>query len=311
MKLFKYTAAGLCGFLPLIFFSCNAADPLAGLKQEVQDICMEADAEIGVALVVDSGDWIAVNDDVLYPMMSVVKFHQALAVSHCLYEKGGTLDTVLHVTSADLREGTWSPLRDSRPEGDFDISVGELLTYTLQQSDNNACDILFDRIVSPSGTDEYIRSLPLCSDDFSIACTEADMMRDNSLAFANRTSPLAAAGLLSYFIHPDSTLPYKSFIMNTMIGCTTGRGRLAAPFAGTESCRGKYADDGVVVGHKTGSGYIDSDGRITATNDIGFFILPDGRSYCLAVFVKNSPLPLPETEKIISDISLAVYEYLK
>lgn len=73
------------------------------------------------------------------------------------------------------------------PEGDIAVSVKELLKYTLQLSDNNACDILFDRIIGPAETDTYIRSLGIT--DFSIAVNE-DTMHEDPEAAGSTGQPL-------------------------------------------------------------------------------------------------------------------------
>ena len=45
-------------------------------------------------------------------------------------------------------------------------------------------------------------------------------------------------------------------------------------------------------------------------NDIGFVLLPDGRTYSIAVFVKDSEENSQVNNKIIADISRIVYEYV-
>ena len=120
----------------------------------------------------------ASSGDVFYPMLSVFKFHQALAVCGWLRQGGIPLDTEVDVTPDMLQENTWSPLRDEHPQGGR-FPYGTLLTYSLVQSDNNACDILFSLTGGPAMTDRYIRSLGV--DGFDIECTEA-MMHENLAA---------------------------------------------------------------------------------------------------------------------------------
>ncbi|MFR6429750.1 MAG: class A beta-lactamase, partial [Parabacteroides merdae] len=50
-------------------------------------------------------------------------------------------------------------------------------------------------------------------------------------------------------------------------------------------------------------------GQQRGCNDIGFVLLPDGRTYSIAVFVKDSEESFAENSKIIADISRIVYEY--
>lgn len=75
--------------------------------------------------------------------MSVFKFHQALAVADYLDRNGLTPDTEIFIPEEELVPDTYSPLRKEFPEGEISLSVSRLLEYSLQLSDNNACDILF------------------------------------------------------------------------------------------------------------------------------------------------------------------------
>ena len=68
-------------------------------------------------------------------------------------------------------------------------------------------------------------------------------------------------------------------------------------------------ESGAVIGHKTGSGYRLPDGRLSACNDIGFVTLPDGRTYFIAVFIKDSALTDAENDRLITDISAIAYRF--
>ena len=179
------------------------------------------------------------------------------------------------------------------------MSIADLLKYTLQQSDNNACDILFNYQGGPDSVNRYIQSLGIR--DCEITHTENDMHEDLDLCYSNWSTPLAAAKLLEIFRR--KTLfdeAYKNFIYQTMVECKTGQDRLVAPLA----------DKGVVIGHKTGTGDLNAKGQQIGCNDIGFVLLPDGRTYSIAVFVKDSEESFAENSKIIADISRIVYKYV-
>lgn len=282
----------LSGFVSIVSYAC----PLDNLRNEIRRCISKYDAKVGVALMINDTDTLTVNNHEKYPMMSVVKFHQALAVCHFLQEEGIPLDSVIHVSKEELLENTYSPLRDRFPEGNMEISISELLKYTLQQSDNNACDILFDRIVRVGDTDRYIRSLGIT--DFSIEVDEGDMHMNLNNCYRNWTTPFAAVRLLNIFLSMDAVSgAYFDFIKKTMTECTTGTNRLPYPLKNTD----------VIIGHKTGTGDKNSDGQFIGINDIGFIYLPDGRKYFIAVFVKDSAEDFQTTEKIIAEISSVVY----
>lgn len=277
-----------------------AQEKREGLEKQLKEVIAGKKAQIGVAVIINGKDTIALNNDDRYPMMSVFKFHQALAVAHYLEQKGLPLTTPVYVRKSDLRPNTYSPLRDKYPEGELNISIQDLLVYTLQWSDNNACDILFDYTEGVKKTDAYIRSLGLTN--FSIAATEDDMHRDLQLCYENWTTPLDAAQLLELFItRPIWADTYQTFIKRTMIECETGKDRLPKPLLGTQA----------IIGHKTGTGNYNAKGQLIGTNDIGFVLLPDGQRYTIAVFVKDSEESGQTTTQIIADVSKVVYQYMK
>ncbi|MBD5558639.1 MAG: class A beta-lactamase, subclass A2 [Desulfovibrio sp.] len=283
----------------LILFLAAASRAQTDLKRELEALTANMPATVGVAVIIDGRDTVTVNNDQRFPLMSVFKFHQALAVAHRLAERGIPLETEIWITKEDLPPNTWSPLRDAHPEGNFGMSIAELLRLTLQQSDNNACDILFDRICSVKDTEAYIHGLGIR--DCAISATEADMHADLDKCRDNWTTPLAAARLMERFLTED-ILPESlhEFIKVTMIGCTTGANRLARPLRETK----------VVLGHKTGTSERDADGRLIALNDAGFVLLPDGRHYTIAVFIKDSRASDDETEAMLAEISARVYRYI-
>lgn len=168
------------------------------LEAEILKITEGADARVGVALIVDGQDTLTVNNDYGYPLMSVMKLHQAIAVTSYLEEKGRSLDEATCITSRDLKPDTWSPLRDRYPEGNVRMSIRELLCYTLQQSDNNACDILFSRVLGTEGVDSLLRTAGV--KDFAIAATEDAMHRELSRCQDNWSTPLSTAEMLDRLV---------------------------------------------------------------------------------------------------------------
>lgn len=270
------------------------------LSEELRQAIKDVKAQIGIAVIVDGKDTVTINDTVQYPMLSVFKFHQALAVMDYLHRHNLSPDAKIYITGSDLKPDTYSPLRNKYPYGNIDLSIAELLKYSLQQSDNNACDILFRYIGGTKTVDSYIRSLGI--QDFSVTATEDDMHRNPEVTYDNWTTPLAAAKLVEIFLQrnlfPET---YQRHIFQTMTTCQTGKNRLPEPLS----------DKDIIIGHKTGSSGRNSKGQRTGTNDIGFVILPDGYHYSIAVFVKDSDEEDKTNEQIIATISRIVYEYVQ
>ncbi len=262
------------------------------MRTALENYVRTHDAEIGIAVITDLHDTICINNNIRYPMNSVMKLYQAMAVADVMQRQGHRLDSLIDVSRKTLEEDTYSPMLTQYPRGNFRISVADLLKYSLQQSDNNACDIMFHHIVDVTETDRYIRGLGL--NGFAISASEADMHSDTTRTHDNWNYPLTAAMLINRLfterIYEDE---YQHFLINTLNGCTTGGNRLAKPLLPTNA----------VIGHKTGTGFESADGRPQGINDVGFISLPNGRSYSIAVFVKSSRYDMAGTERLIAEVS--------
>lgn len=266
------------------------------LQRQIQDLIRDADATVGVAVLTSGGESFAINDTIGFAMLSTFKFPLAMAVLHQLDERGTPLDTALLITKADLLPDTYSPLRDSCPEGNFRLPVRRLIEYAITLSDNNACDILLRFIGGPAALQQYIRSIGIPG--IAIAADEALMHRSPENVYLNHARPSSAAFLIDRFLQGNLLSPaHQQFLKNTMIATSTG----------TDKLRGMLPSS-AVVGHKTGS----SDrihGMKIADNDIGFVLLPDGTHYSIAVFVMNSRESDTANAALIARISKLVYDH--
>ncbi|WP_128331002.1 class A beta-lactamase, subclass A2 [Apibacter sp. HY039] len=269
------------------------------LEKTINSIIKNKKATVGVAVIYDGRDTLTVNNNYHYPTMSVFKFHQSLAVLDYMDKNLLPLETPLFLKKSDLRPNTYSPLRDERPEGNFSISIGELVKYTVAKSDNNTSNALFHYMSGTRMTDLYIRTLGI--KDFAITATEAEMSDDFNNQYLNWTTPLAAARLLEVFLKDDLvSKDTRDFLVNAMVQTTTGPDKLKALLPATTK-----------IGHKTGSSARSKEGLKVADNDIGFVVLPNGKQYSIAVFVMNSMESDKTNARIIADISKAVYDFYK
>ena len=115
--------------------------------------------ETGVAVIIGSRDTVAVNNENIYPMMSVFKVHQALAVCNAFDRSGQSLDTMMTIRRDALDPETWSPMMKEHPEPVIRLTVKDLMRYSLIWSDNNASNFMFSSLVSVPGTDSFIATL--------------------------------------------------------------------------------------------------------------------------------------------------------
>jgi len=291
----------ICSILALFFMSCGGHDGISELSDKIKEFADSQPGKIGVAVITADGDTLTVNDSADYPLMSMFKLHEAIAVCRRLDCYPAGLDSTVKVCRRELDPETWSPMMHDFQADEFTVSVGALLDYILIHSDNNASNILFDRIVSAPETDACIRSV-LPQHDFRILYTESQMKSDNSLSYENRTSPLAYASLVNR-LFTDSIVSRgkQDFVIRAMQECKTGMTRIAAGLP----------DDGrIYFAHRTGTGYVNRRGGIVAVNDGGYVRLPDGRSYTIVVLIKDFDGTGEQAESIIARISRAVYDHI-
>ncbi len=280
--------------------SSSAGISGSSLQRQLQEYVADKDARIGIAVIIDGCDTVCVNATREFPMLSVYKFPQALAVADFCRENDISLTDSIQIQAVEIKENTWSPMRDRYGVGDMSLSVAELLDFTLTMSDNNACDILFRMTGGPQVTDSLMKHIGF--PDITVASTEDEMHRDVYLCYLNRSTPLDMARLFDYFnTELRHMSPEYEYIAQLLEGCSTGTDRLAVPL--------RSAD--VVFGHKTGTGDRNSQGRIIAVNDCGYVNFPDGRRYSVAVFIADSAYDMDETSAIIADISKKIITFVE
>lgn len=277
--------------------SCSANGRHEGLREELTEFVAGKDANIGIAVIIDGTDTVAVNGDKEFPMLSVYKFPIALAFAeHCRRSNVELTDSIA-VSPGDLHSDTYSPMTEkllassSVATAPLKVPAAELLAYMLQQSDNNASDIILRETGGAESVAEYLGELEITG--VKVQNSEDEMHIDNSLCYANCATPIGMAALMEKFDREfDDPISFE--IKRMMETCATGTDRLAKPLTKA------------LIGHKTGTGFILPDGRLMAVNDAGYVHLPNGRNYAIAVFIENSGYDMARTEALIAEISQIV-----
>lgn len=253
---------------------------------------------VGVAVrEVEAGDSAQVNAYAHLPMQSVYKLPLALAVLHQVDQGRLRLDQNLLLRPADLLPDTWSPLRDRYPQGNVRVALREVLRYTVSESDNNGCDILFRLLGGPAAVQAYVQSLGIMQ--MRLVATEEEMHRQEDVQYQNWATPAAVRQLLEgvsrgRYLSP----PSQACLWQMLTTGPTGLRRLRAGVpAGTE------------VAHKTGTSGTNKAGLTAATNDAGLLTLPNGHHVAVVVFVTNATAPEADCEGIIAAVSRAVWTY--
>lgn len=308
LHLFVLAISVLC---LIVISACRRAKPENNIRtsasytrviaDSISKAIMNYPGEIGVAVIINNTDTVTVNNKSIYPMMSVFKLHQALAVCDYFDRHNISLDSLMTMHRDSLDHETWSPMIKDHIEPVVSLTVKELLRYTLIQSDNNASNLMFAKLIGTAETDSFIATL-IPRSSFQILYSEKEMSSDHDKAYDNFTSPLGAAVLMNR-LFTDSLVSSdkQSFIMNTLKECKTGTDRIVAPLLDKE---------GVTVAHKTGSGYTNENGVLAAHNDLAYICLANDVCYTLAVFVKDFNGNETQAAKAIAHISAIVYSFV-
>lgn len=237
----------------------------------VANFAMADVLEDNLSYSIRKGDTIfSYNGDKKFALHSVMKFPQALYVAHFLADKEISLDQCVMVEKKDLMTDTWSPMLDTFDDKK-EFSYRELLALSLQQSDNNACDILFRHCGEPEKVEDYIKSLEIY--DISIKKTEKEMHDNPSAADENCCTSSSIVILLDWFYNHRNDNEYLQYIWNLMLNCKTGQDRIRAALP-----------PGAQLINKTGTGprYHES---YCETNDVGIVLMPDGTHIPIAIFI--------------------------
>lgn len=269
------------------------------LRNDILDLTRSVDGRIGVGIRhINTGDTITINGSDHFPMQSVYKFHLSLAVLDQVDKGKLSLNQKIRISKSDYFPGTWSPIAKKYPEGNVELSIRELLSYTVSQSDNNGCDILFRLVGGPKKVNDYIHGLGIR--DVAILNTEAEMHRDETLQYKNSTTPNEMISLLTLFSQ------------NKILSSTAQEELLAmlkqTP-TGPKRIKG-LLPPGTIVAHKTGTGSREND-VLSAINDVGVMTLPNGQHIAIAFFISGARNDDTTLETVMAKISKLVYDRFK
>lgn len=226
----------------------------------------------GICIIYE-GKVVGTNLNKVFAMHSVMKFPQALYVAEYLKKHSISLEDSILIKKKELKQDTWSPMMKLFDNERY-FTYRELLSLSLVQSDNNACDILFKYTGSPKHVEKYIHKLGFS--EIHIKLSEKDMGEKPALSAKNNSTPLDMAKLFLWLLEHKEKSEHLSFIWNTMRKCETGAERLPS-----------LVPNGGYIVHKTGTGFTNLD-KTTDKNDAGIIFLPNGKYMAIVAFIQHS-----------------------
>lgn len=271
------------------------------LRRAIERIVEPAEAAVGVAVLFEEqGEerLVTVGDDAEYPMLSVFKFHVAVAALDRMERERIAPGEKMEIEARRMLADTYSPLRDTNPGCDLSVSYGDLIRYAVSLSDNNACDLLIDFAGGIERVAACIRRTGVGV--VVLSETEQTMHADLRNCYRNRTAPSAMVRLMKA-VCTGRVLgaSQTELLVRAMTETSTGADKMRAGLPA-----------GTYFGHKTGSSDRMADGVKIADNDAGFFRLPDGSMCYVAVFVTDSSESDAANAAIAARVASAVYETL-
>ena len=285
-------------FISLCLFSLQVkSQTIQDLRNSINTITSTKNATVGISVKgIEDKDTLSINGNKETTLMSVFKFHIALAVLNRVDKGKLKLNQKFFIKKEDLMPETWSPIREEYPEGNMYLTLDQLLRYTVSHSDNNGCDILLNIIGGTDSVQKFINQQGI--KDFTIKVNEQQMSSFDKF-YLNTTTPLATTDLLEKFyngkvLKKETTKYLYQIMVETSRGLTWMKAGLPA---GTE------------LAHRTGISSRNENNLRAAMNDVGIVKLPNGKHFILSVYLKNINEEMADTEKIIADISNAVWEY--
>jgi len=302
-----------------------AAEPPQALQAELSHLGKPAEGVVGIAAwrLDGSGPRVLVNADQAFPMASTFKVAVAGKILADVDTEKLSLNQLVPVPHAMMVES--EGLASTFPYEGVSVSVKNLLELMLTVSDNTATDVLTKLAGGPAAVTAWVRSQGI--DGLRVDRDTAGLIRDfyglppgpsfpESLEAGlkanpkledigdkpdpkfdkdpkDTATPLAMGTLLQRIFTGKALSPASTKLLTgIMERNTTGKARI----------RGRLPE-GTVVAEKTGT----IGGSV---NNVGLVTLPgDGGKIVMAVFIKESPKPFEDRERVIADIARALYDY--
>jgi beta-lactamase class A len=298
------------------------------LQRRLQALAEAYKEPVGIAVTDVASGWTAqVAGDQLFPQQSVSKLWVALAVMQAVDDGKLALDQWVVMRPED-RSVFYQPLsnRIRGPNG-LSITVADLLRHALIESDNSANDKLIAELGGAGSVTRVIAAKRLHG--VAVGGTERDVQTRTAgltwkpeyghtwifkTARAQLPDAVRDAALAAYLADPpDGATPVgivtalsalkrgellsrasTDFMLGLMGEARTGTMRMHAA-----------VPHGWSLAHKTGTGP-DWRGASVGINDVGLLTAPDGRTYAVAVMIRQTGRPASARHAIMQNVVRAV-----
>lgn len=308
-----------------------APAPPAAFQAEVERLSKAYGEPVGIAVSEVAQGWTAsALGDETFPQQSVSKLWVALSVMQAVDDKRLSLDQTVTMGPED-RSVFYQPLasriRASRP---LEITVADLMRHALIESDNAANDRLIREVGGPGVVTLTIADKGLHG--LAVGGTEREVQTKTAglewrpeygvtwmfkQARAALPDDIRDQALTTYLTNPpDGATPdgivtalaalkrgellsraSTDFMLGLMEEARTGQLRMKAAVA-----------PGWSLAHKTGTGP-DWRGASVGINDVGLLTAPDGRTFAVAVMIRQTRQGPTARHRLMQGVARAVEAY--
>jgi beta-lactamase class A len=285
----------LCFFL---IVNTVLAQNKATVKANLAQLVAAFDGRVGVVFEnINTGQVFKINANNKFPMQSVYKLPLAMAVLDQIDNGKLRLDQKCSLKPSDLLPNTHSPLRDTYPKGTDDISLQEIVAYTVARSDNNGCDYLFRLLGGCQNVNNYIKKFQ--KKGINIGFTEEEMHSDTAAQYANFATPNTINALLIKFVKGNILKKQSTELLwNILVATTTAPNRMKG-----------LLPKNTVVGHKSGWSGGDDRGYTNAINDVGIVVLPNGQKMAVSIFIADTKAQSIESDMLAAKLTKLAFDY--
>ena len=276
--------------------SCHSSEPVTEypndtiIRERIDSVLKDIPAKVGYVIALEDTIIASKDLDSIYPMMSVFKLHVAMALVDRANAGKLNLDSAIHLTTDMLKYDVYSPIYQEHPRADIDMSISDLLHYSLNYSDNNASDILINILGGPEVANDYLKQFHL--NNTQIKWIGYDMHLELERYFDNYTTPRDALTI-------TKQARKRKWLHQCLLKCQSGQGRIPG-----------LLPDSVQVGHKTGTGG-KINGLYSGYNDVGFVNLPDGRYFYVIIFMNEINMKEDEIAPYMAQISKIAFDEIE
>jgi beta-lactamase class A len=301
----------------------------AALQARLDELAAAYGEEVGIAVTDVATGWTAgVDQDRPYPQQSVSKLWVAIAVMKAADE--GRLDPYGWVTLTDAdRSVFFQPVAYKIGSTGYATPISDLLRRALVESDNAANDRLMRELGGPDGVADTLKEMGLTG--VKVGAYERDLQALTAglvwqpaygigwnFQAAREALPMATrqAAMDAYLAQPlDGAAPAE--ITTALAALSRGEllskastehliGLMAQARTGPRRLKGGLPASWSIA-HKTGTGQ-DFRGASVGINDVGLLTAPDGRTYAVAVMMRQTRKSVPARLDFMQSVTRAVAE---